>query len=340
VREIQFPHEHEKDMVTFIIITLIKILIVFVFFLLMIAYLTWLERKLLGHFQVRLGPMRVGPHGLLQPIADGIKLLFKEEVTPAKVNKFIYNLAPLLTFIPALIIMAVIPFGDQIRIFGQSIHLVISDFNMGILYVFAVTSLGVYGIVLAGWSSNNKYSLLGGLRSSAQMISYEVSLALSLIGVFMIAGSLSLVEIVKAQDKLFNWFIFRQPLGFILYIVCAIAEINRTPFDLPEADNELVAGYYTEYSSMKFAMFFLGEYGNMINVSALATTLFLGGWQGPFLPPVLWFLIKLVAVLFFFIWIRATLPRFRYDQLMNFGWKVLLPLALLNILLTGTIMVL
>jgi len=327
-------------MVTFIVITLIKILIVFVFFLLMIAYLTWLERKLLGHFQVRLGPMRVGPHGLLQPFADGIKLLFKEDVTPAKVNKLIYNLAPLLTFIPALIIMAVIPFGDQIKIFGQNVNLVISDFNMGILYIFAVTSLGVYGIVLAGWSSNNKYSLLGGLRSSAQMISYEVSLALSLIGVFMIAGSLSLVDIVKAQDKFFSWFIFRQPLGFILYLICAIAEINRAPFDLPEADNELVAGYYTEYSSMKFAMFFLGEYGNMINVSALATTLFLGGWQGPFLPPVLWFLIKLCAFLFFFIWIRATLPRFRYDQLMNFGWKVLLPLALLNILLTGVIMVL
>ena len=327
-------------MLAFIIITLIKILIVFVVFLLMIAYLTWLERKLLGHFQVRLGPMRVGPHGLLQPIADGIKLLFKEDVAPAKVNKFIYNLAPLLTFIPALIIMAVIPFGDRIKIFGQSINLVISDFNMGILYVFAVTSLGVYGIVLAGWSSNNKYSLLGGLRSSAQMISYEVSLALSLIGVFMIAGSLSLVEIVKSQDKLFNWFIFRQPLGFILYLVCAIAETNRAPFDLPEADNELVAGYYTEYSSMKFAMFFLGEYGNMINVSALATTLFLGGWQGPFLPPVLWFLIKVCAFLFFYIWVRATLPRFRYDQLMNFGWKVLLPLTLLNILLTATVMVL
>jgi NADH-quinone oxidoreductase subunit H len=327
-------------MVTFILITLIKILIVFVFFLLMIAYLTWLERKLLGHFQVRLGPIRVGPHGLLQPFADGIKLLFKEDVTPAKVNKFIYNLAPLLTFIPSLIIMAVIPFGNQVNIFGQSVNLVISDFNMGILYVFAVTSLGVYGIVLAGWSSNNKYSLLGGLRSSAQMISYEVSLALSLIGVFMIASSLSLVDIVKAQDKFFNWFVFRQPLGFILYLVCAIAETNRTPFDLPEADNELVAGYYTEYSSMKFAMFFLGEYGNMINVSALATTLFLGGWQGPFLPPVLWFLIKLCAFLFFYIWIRATLPRLRYDQLMNFGWKVLLPLALFNILLTGTIMVL
>jgi len=326
-------------MLAFIIITLIKILVVFVVFLLMIAYLTWLERKLLGHFQVRLGPMRVGPHGLLQPIADGVKLLFKEEIVPANVSKFIYNLAPLLVFIPALIIVAVIPFGDDLTLFGQKIDLVISDFNMGILYIFAITSLSVYGLVLAGWSSNNKYSLLGGLRSSAQMISYEVSLALSLIGVLMIAGSLSLVDIVKAQDRFFNWFIFRQPLGFLLYLVCAIAETNRTPFDLPEAENELVAGFHTEYSSMKFAMFFLGEYGSMINVGALATTLFLGGWQGPFLPPVLWFLIKLSAFLFFFIWLRATLPRFRYDQLMNFGWKVLLPLALLNILVTGVVMI-
>lgn len=326
-------------MIPFIIITLIKILVVFVVFLLMIAYLTWLERKLLGHFQVRLGPMRVGPHGLLQPFADGIKLLFKEELVPANVNRFIYNLAPILVFIPALIIMAVIPFGDQITIFGQKVDLVISDFNMGILYVFAITSLGVYGLVLAGWSSNNKYSLLGGLRSSAQMISYEVSLALSLIGVLMIAGSLSLVEIVKVQDKFFNWFIFRQPLGFLLYLVCAIAETNRVPFDLPEAENELVAGFHTEYSSMKFAMFFLGEYGSMINAGALATTLFLGGWQGPFLPPVVWFLIKLCAFLFFYIWLRATLPRFRYDQLMNFGWKVLLPLALLNILITGVVLI-
>jgi NADH-quinone oxidoreductase subunit H len=326
-------------MVTFIIITLIKILIVFVFFLLMIAYLTWLERKLLGHFQVRLGPMRVGPHGLFQPIADGVKLLFKEEIVPANVHRFIYNLAPLLVFIPALIIMAVIPFGDRITIFGQSVDMVISDFNLGILYIFAVTSLGVYGLVLAGWSSNNKYSLLGGLRSSAQMISYEISLALSLIGVLMIAGSLSLVDIVEAQDRFFNWFIFRQPLGFLLYLVCAIAEINRAPFDLPEAENELVAGFHTEYSSMKFAMFFLGEYGSMINVGAVATTLFLGGWQGPFLPPVVWFLIKLCAFLFFYIWLRATLPRFRYDQLMNFGWKVLLPLALLNILVTGVVMI-
>lgn len=327
-------------MLAFIIITFIKILIVFVVFLLMIAFLTWLERKLLGHFQVRLGPIRVGPHGLLQPIADGIKLLFKEDITPANVNKFIYNLAPLLTFIPALIIVAVIPFGRQIELFGHKIDLVISSFNMGLLYILAVSSIAVYGIILAGWSSNNKYSLLGGLRSCAQMISYEVSLGLSLIGVLMIASSLSLVDIVNAQDKFIHWFVFRQPLGFLLYLVCAIAELNRHPFDLPEADNELVAGYYTEYSSMRFAMFFLGEYGNMINFSALATTLFLGGWHGPFLPPVIWFLMKMGAFLFFLIWIRATLPRFRYDQLMNFGWKILLPLAILNVFITAVVMIL
>ncbi|MGB8656716.1 MAG: NADH-quinone oxidoreductase subunit NuoH [Candidatus Zixiibacteriota bacterium] len=327
-------------MLTLVIITLVKIVIALVVFLLLIAYLTWLERKLLGHFQVRLGPMRVGPHGLLQPIADGIKLLFKEDVIPTNVNRFVYHLAPLLTFIPALIIMAVVPFGGRIQLFGQRIDMVISNFNMGVLYVFAVTSLGVYGIVLAGWSSNNKFSLLGGLRSSAQMISYEVSLGLSLIGVLMLAGSLSLVDIVNAQDKFWHWFIFRQPVGLILYIICAVAEMNRSPFDLPEAESELVAGYYTEYSSMKFAMFFLGEYGNMINVSALATTLFLGGWHGPFLPPVIWFLGKMGLFLFFYIWIRATLPRFRYDQLMNFGWKVLLPLAILNVLVTAVIMIL
>ncbi|KPL00091.1 MAG: NADH-quinone oxidoreductase [candidate division Zixibacteria bacterium SM23_73_3] len=327
-------------MLAFVIITFVKIAVVLVVFLLLIAYLTWLERKLLGHFQVRLGPMRVGPHGLLQPIADGVKLLFKEDIVPANVHKFIHNLAPLLTFIPALIIVAVIPFGSGIKILGYEINMVISNFNMGILYILAVSSLGVYGLVLAGWSSNNKYSLLGGLRSSAQMISYEVSLGFSLIGVLMMAGSLSLVNIVNAQDKFFNWFIFRQPLGFILYLICAIAELNRAPFDLPEAENELVAGYMTEYSSMKFAMFFLGEYGNMINISALATTLFLGGWHGPFLPPVVWFLLKMVIFLFFYIWIRATLPRFRYDQLMNFGWKVLIPLALLNIFITAVIMIL
>lgn len=326
-------------MLTVVIIALIKVVVVLVVLLLMIAYLTWLERKLLAHFQVRLGPMRVGPHGLLQPIADGLKLLFKEDVTPSGVNKVIYTLAPILSFVPAFMVFAVIPFGDRIFLFGRSIDLVISDFNMGILYIFAVASLGVYGIVLAGWSSNNKYSLLGGLRSSAQMVSYEVSLGLSVIGVLMLSESLSLVDIVRGQDTIFNWYIFRQPLGFIIFLICAIAETNRLPFDLPEADNELVAGYYTEYSSMKFAMFYLGEYANMINASAIATTLFLGGWQGPWLPPVVWFFLKLFAFLFLFIWLRATLPRFRYDQLMRFGWGILLPLALLNIFITGIVMV-
>ncbi|MGB2806029.1 MAG: NADH-quinone oxidoreductase subunit NuoH [Candidatus Zixiibacteriota bacterium] len=327
-------------MFAFIIITVVKAAMVLVVFLLLIAYLTWVERKLLGRFQVRLGPMRVGPHGLLQPIADGIKLFFKEDIIPTNVHKSIYIMAPMLSFIPALIIVAVIPFGDQVELFGHKIDMVISNFNMGILYILAVTSLGVYGIVLAGWSSNNKYSLMGGLRSSAQMISYEVSLGFSLIGVLMIAGTFSLVEIVNAQDKFIHWFIFRQPLGFILFLICGIAEINRIPFDLPEAESELVAGYSTEYSSMKFAMFFLGETGAMINIAAIATTLFLGGWHGPFLPPVLWFLIKMVAFLLFFIWLRATFPRFRYDQLMSFGWKVLLPLAILNVFITGIIMVL
>jgi NADH-quinone oxidoreductase subunit H len=327
-------------MLAFIIITLVKIAVVLVVFLLLVAYLTWLERKLLGHFHVRLGPMRVGPHGLLQPIADGLKLLFKEDLIPANVNKFMYHLAPVLTFVPALIILAVIPFGKEFTLLGQHIDLVISNFNMGVLYVLGVSSLGIYGMVLAGWSSNNKYSLLGGLRSSAQMISYEISLGLSIIGILMLAGSLSLVDIVNSQDKFFNWFIFRQPLAFILYLVCAVAELNRTPFDLTEAESELVAGYMTEYSSMKFAMFYLAEYGNMINLAALSTTLFLGGWHGPFLPPVVWFLIKMVLFLFLYIWIRATLPRFRYDQLMNFGWKILLPLALLNIFITAVIMVL
>jgi NADH-quinone oxidoreductase subunit H len=324
---------------TFVLISLIKVIVVLVGLLLMVAYLTWLERKLLGRFQVRYGPLRVGPYGLLQPIADGIKLLFKEDVTPIRADKAVYTLAPMLTFIPAFIVFAVVPFGDNIKIFGQTVDLVVSNFNMGILYVFAVASLAIYGIVLAGWSSNNKYSLLGGLRSSAQMISYEISLGLSIIGILMLSGSLSLVDIVKAQDKIYNWFIIRQPLGFLIFIICAIAESNRIPFDLPEAENELTAGYYTEYSSMKFAMFFLGEYGNMINISAITTTLFLGGWQGPFLPSVLWFLMKMAIVLFIFIWLRATLPRFRYDQLMRFGWGVLLPLALLNIFLTAIFVV-
>ncbi|MBI5167710.1 MAG: NADH-quinone oxidoreductase subunit NuoH [candidate division NC10 bacterium] len=323
-------------MFEFIIIMLVKIAVVFGALLLTVAYLTWLERKVIGDIQVRLGPMRVGYHGLLQPIADGLKLLFKEDIIPAEADRTVYLLAPLVAIIPALISFAVIPFGSQVKILGRTIDLYITDVNIGILFIFAVASLGVYGIVLAGWSSNNKYSLLGAMRSSAQMISYELSMGLSIVGVLMMAQSLSLVQIVKAQSVV--WFILLQPVGFLIYLICAVAETNRAPFDLPEAETELVAGFHVEYSSMKFALFFLAEYANIVTVSALATTLFLGGWQGPLLPPVAWFLLKVFAFIFLFVWLRATLPRFRYDQLMGFGWKVLLPVSLANILVTGLIM--
>jgi NADH-quinone oxidoreductase subunit H len=309
--------------------------------------MTWVERKVVADIQVRLGPTRVGRYGLLQPIADGLKLLFKEDLIPNQVDRAIFLLAPSLSIIPAFIAFAVIPFGDTTTLFGllkKPVELRITDIDVGLLYVFGVASLGVYGIVLAGWSSNNKYSLLGGLRSAAQLISYELSMGLSVVGVLLLVGSLSLVDIVTAQRgvslwlgiiPLPNWFLFSQPLGFCLYFCCALAETNRAPFDLPEAETELVAGFHTEYSSMKFAMFFLAEYANMITVSALATTLFLGGWLGPITPSPAWFLGKVFLLLFVFIWFRATLPRFRYDQLMHFGWKILLPLALLNTVWTA-----
>ncbi len=325
-----------KEFIAYFVIVCAKVFLVFGAVQFMIVAMIWLERKVLAHMQVRLGPMRVGPHGLLQPIADGIKLLFKEDIIPDKANKLLFVLAPIMTLVPAMITFAVIPFGDKIKIYGYNVDLVITDINVGFLYIFAVSSLGIYGIVMAGWSSNNKYSLLGGIRSSAQMLSYELTLGLSLIGVVMMAGSLSLVDVVNAQSNLWN--IVLQPIGFFIYVTSAIAEVNRCPFDLPEAESELVAGYHTEYSSMKFAMFFMAEYANMITVSAIAVTFFLGGWHGPFLPPVVWFMLKLSFCLFFFIWIRATFPRLRYDQLMHFGWKFLLPLSLFNILLTGLIM--
>lgn len=317
----------------FLLATLFKICLVVGLLLLAVAYLTWLERKVIGDIQVRFGPSRVGPFGLLQPIADGIKLMFKEDVVPANADRVIFILAPALSFVPALIVFAVIPFGPSF---------VITDVNVGLLYVFAVASLGVYGSVLAGWASNSKYSLLGGLRSSAQMVSYELGLGLSVLGVVMMTGSLSLVDIVEAQKGTWlgilpRWNIFPQFLGFVIFLISSNAELNRAPFDLPEAETELVAGFHTEYSSMKFALFFMAEYANMIAVAALATTLFLGGWRGPLLPPVIWFLLKVFAFIFLFIWIRATLPRFRYDQLMGFGWKVLLPLALANVMFTAAL---
>src|SRR5574341_655947 len=334
-----------------IIIMLVKIGVVFAALLLTVAYMTWVERKLMADIQVRLGPMRVGPHGLLQPIADGLKLMFKEDLIPNQVDRVIFLLAPSLSIIPAFIAFAVIPFGDTTTLFGllsKPVPLRITDIDVGLLFVFGVASLGVYGIVLAGWSSNNKYSLLGGLRSSAQMISYELSMSLSVVGILLLVGSLSLVDIVKAQVghswwlgvlPVPNWFLFSQPLGFCLYFCCALAETNRAPFDLPEAETELVAGFHSEYSSMKFAMFFMAEYANMITASAVATTLFLGGWLGPIAPSPVWFIGKVFLLLFVFIWFRATLPRFRYDQLMSFGWKRLLPLALLNTIVTAIVAV-
>ncbi len=322
-------------MLEFAIIAAVKSLLVLSVLLLACAWSTYLERRVLASMQSRIGPNTAGYRGLLTPIADLVKLLFKEDVLPASAHKPLYLLAPLMAFIPAMLPIAVIPFGKSINLFGREINMVVSDFNLGLLFILAMTSLGIYGIIMAGWSPNSKFSLLGGLRSSAQMISYEIGLGMSFIGVIMIAGTLSLVELVNQQDTLLHWNIVRQPVGFLLYLICAFAETNRAPFDLPEAESELVAGYHTEYSSMRFGLFFVGEYANMITVAAVATTVYLGGWQGPFLPPIVWFIIKCFAFLFFYIWVRGSLPRFRYDQLMKFGWYVLIPIALANILVTA-----
>ena len=333
----------------FILASVIKSAVVLVVLLTAVAYTVWLERKVVGHMQNRWGPTRVGPFGLLQPAADGLKFLFKEDLTPPHVYKPLYIAAPLIAVIFALTSISVIPFGNAVTIFGYSIPLQITpDVNTGLLLILGVTSIGVYGVALAGWSSNNKYSLLGGLRASAQMVSYEISLGLSLVGVLIMAGSFSLNQIVAAQGGHFwgfipRWNIFPQLIGFFCYLMAAYAETNRIPFDLPEAETELVAGYHTEYSAMKFAMFFMAEYANMITVACLATLLFLGGWHGPLFGPkilqavlpLFWFAAKVFAFLFLYIWVRGTLPRFRYDQLMAFGWKFLLPLALVNLIGTA-----
>lgn len=297
------------------------------------AYMTLCERVVMARMQLRLGPNRVGPFGLFQPIADGIKLLTKESFQPANADTLIYWAAPAISLFTALFAFVLIPVGGTVEIFGHQVPLYIADVNAGILFLLAFSSLAVYGVVLAGWSSNNRYSLLGGLRGTAQMISYEVGMGLSLLTVVLAAGTLSLPEIVEKQRG--HWFIWTNPLGFIIYVITAFAETNRAPFDLPEAEHELTAGYHTEYGGMKFAMFFIAEYVNILAVSAIATTLFLGGWLGPWDLPVVWFLVKLAFFVFFFIWARATLPRFRYDQLMTFGWKVLIPLATLNLILTA-----
>ena len=333
----------------FILVSVIKSLIVLIVLLTAVAYTVWLERKVVGHMQNRWGPTRVGPFGLLQPMADGVKLLFKEDLTPPHVYKPLFIAAPLMAVTFALTSIAVIPFGNSITIFGLSIPLQITDVNIGLLMILGVTSLGVYGVALAGWSSNSKYSLLGGLRASAQMVSYEIGLGLSLVGVIIQSGSLSLRTIVDAQGGHMlgffpRWNIFHgQFIGFFIYLTAAYAETNRIPFDLPEAETELVAGYHTEYSAMKFASYFMAEYANMITVACVATLLFLGGWHGPlFGPPLLqavlplfWFGAKVFGFLFLYIWVRGTLPRFRYDQLMAFGWKLLLPVAIANLVATA-----
>jgi NADH-quinone oxidoreductase subunit H len=385
----------------FLIVPIVKIAILVFILLTVDAYLTWLERKVIAHIQARWGPHRVGPHGLLQPLADGAKFILKEDPMPANVDKAAYFLAPFITLMLALTSLAVIPFGPQhFTVFGYESGIGVADVNISLLVLFAITALGVYGVALAGWASNSKYSLLGGLRSSAQMISYELALTLSVVGVLLIAGDFSLRSIVDQQagsgHGLLSWNIFPQIIGFVCFFIAAIAETNRVPFDLPEAESELVAGFHTEYASMKFAMFFIAEYTSMITVSCLATIMFFGGWLSPFpeswtftqyLPSVLmipfglwmifdgvryenlfgrlllpvvgavliaigtglivfpvvndaiqgifWFLAKVFTFLFVYIWMRGTLPRFRYDQLMSFGWKFLLPVSIANVVLTA-----
>jgi NADH-quinone oxidoreductase subunit H len=311
------------------------------------AVLVYMERKVSAFIQQRYGPYLVGPRGLLQPLADIIKLIMKEELRPKSADTILFYAAPILAATAAFAAFAVVPFGADTTFFGlldRPIHLAAADVNVGLLVIFAITSMGVYGIVLAGWASNSKYALLGGLRSAAQMISYEIAYGLSFAAVIMLAGSLSLREIVDDQSGYWfhvipRWYVFLQPVGFIVYLIAGVAETNRAPFDFPEAEQELVAGYHTEYSSMSFALFFLAEYINMVTVSAVATDLFLGGWHGPFPLPAgfewIWFLVKIFAILFFYIWMRWTLPRYRYDQLMEFGWKYLLPVAVLNLLVTA-----
>lgn len=304
------------------------------------AYVTWYERKVLAHMQSRIGPNRAGWIGLLQPIADAVKLIFKEELVPEKSDKVLFLLAPVLTVIPALIITAVVPWGPTVHIFGRDIALSVANINLGVLYILTVTSISVYGITLAGWSSNNKYATMGGLRSTAQMISYELALGLAMMGPILIAGSMSLTDIVNAQQHI--WFIVFQPVAAFIYLVAATAEINRAPFDMPEAEQELTAGYHVEYSGMKFALFFMAEYIKMIAISMIGASLFLGGFQGPFLNTMPWLgpiylFVKILVLLFGLIWIRATFPRIRYDRLMSFGWKILFPLSVANLMVTAVV---
>jgi NADH-quinone oxidoreductase subunit H len=331
-------------------ITFIVAFVILNVLLISMAYMTWFERKVLAAFQDRLGPTRTGWHGLGQPLADAVKLLGKEDLVPAAADKVVFRFAPVIVFMTALLSAAVIPFGGTIDLFGRDVNLYITDLNVGALFILAVGSAGVYGIILGAWASANRYSLLGGLRSAAQVVSYEIVLGLSLVGIFILTGSLSLRAILEKQAEAFsigpidipNWFILSQPLAFVIFLISAVAETNRTPFDLPEAETELVAGFHTEYSGFRFSLYFLGEYINMIVVSLFASTLFLGGTNGPGSDEywglgLLWLFLKTMVFLFFYVWLRATIPRFRFDQLMGVAWKVLLPLALANIMLTAFI---
>jgi NADH-quinone oxidoreductase subunit H len=337
-------------MVDNFVIPLLKIAIVLNATLVGVTYMVLLERKVIAWAQSRLGPMRVGPYGILQPIADAVKLMIKEDITPVRADKWVFTAAPIISMVPALIVYAVIPFGPEVDMFGRKVALYITDINVGLLYIVSVASVGVYGIILAGYASNSKYPLLASLRASAQLISYEVAVTLTLVSVILMAGTLSMVEIVNAQYNAHVWYVFVQPIAFVLVLIGGLAETNRAPFDLPEAEQELTGGFHTEYSGMRFALFFLAEYANMIVVSSVVVTLFWGGWLPPFpntpalaflyyVPSWAWFLIKSFVFLYFFIWVRATLPRYRYDQLMRLGWKVLIPLAIANLVVTGVVKV-
>jgi NADH-quinone oxidoreductase subunit H len=333
-----------------IVIPLLKILIVLNAVLVAVTFMVLLERKVIAWVQVRLGPMRVGPYGVLQPIADVVKLMTKEDITPVMADKWVFTIAPMIALIPALIVFAVIPFGPAVSLFGREVSLQITDINVGLLYIVSVASIGVYGIILAGWASNSKYPLLASLRASAQLISYEVAVTMTFVSMIVSAGTMSMMGIVNAQYNQGVWYLFAQPLAFFIFFVGGLAETNRAPFDLPEAEQELTGGFHTEYSGMRFALFFLAEYANMIVVSSVATTLFLGGWLRPFpnvealafldfVPGWIWFLLKTFIWLYVFLWVRATLPRYRYDQLMRLGWKVLIPLAIANVVVTAILKV-
>ncbi|HOC43190.1 MAG TPA: NADH-quinone oxidoreductase subunit NuoH [Thermoanaerobaculales bacterium] len=337
-------------LIRYVVVPFIQTLVILFSLLGIVAYLTLLERKVLAWMQARIGPNRVGPRGLLQPIADVFKLFAKEDLVPSRAERFVFVLAPMLIFAPSFLVWAVIPFGESFTVAGVQVDSFIADINIAILFVLGVSSIAIYGIILGGWSSNNKFSLMGGLRSAAQLVSYEVPLGFAVVSVLLMAGTLSLVGIVEAQREAGIWFFLPGILGFGIYFICGVAETGRNPFDLPEAESELVGGYHTEYSGMKFAFFYLAEYMNMLVVSSLAVTLFFGGWLPPFpnllaglwqspllswIPPFAWYLVKVLAFIFLYIWFRATFPRYRFDQLMSVGWKWLIPLSLANVLLVG-----